>query len=231
MKALQQTYISKIRFKNYKSIKNLEIDCHPGLNIIIGQNGSGKTNFVQAIHNVFVAKLHYDLPIGFEFGFEVVSRKHQAWTGRIYEKEVDNPAQKHAKMKLYESKLDFEEPKDGFFHKDILMKFLPLWNFRNSSLEHQLISFGLPTQLQYLDKLDFIEILKLPTGEDNYGELIYDYIASGNNLNYFEPFMRSFQKQMIPNIKKYFKINAELVKHLKQFSPIKDCRISKGYNI
>ena len=42
-----QAYISKVHLKGYKSIKDLEIDFKPGLNIIIGPNGSGKTNFLE----------------------------------------------------------------------------------------------------------------------------------------------------------------------------------------
>ena len=44
-----QAYISKVHLKGYKIIKDLEIDFKPGLNIIIGPNGSGKTNFVDFI--------------------------------------------------------------------------------------------------------------------------------------------------------------------------------------
>ncbi len=39
-------YISHVHLKGYKSIRDMEIDLLPGLNIIIGPNGSGKTNFV-----------------------------------------------------------------------------------------------------------------------------------------------------------------------------------------
>ena len=42
-----QAYISKVQLKGYKSIKDLEIDFKQGLNIVIGANGSGKTNFVE----------------------------------------------------------------------------------------------------------------------------------------------------------------------------------------
>ncbi len=39
-------YISHVELGGYKSIYKMEIDLLPGLNIIIGPNGSGKTNFV-----------------------------------------------------------------------------------------------------------------------------------------------------------------------------------------
>ncbi len=47
-----QAYISKVHLKGYKSIKDLEIDFKPGLNIVIGANGSGKANFVEFFNNI-----------------------------------------------------------------------------------------------------------------------------------------------------------------------------------
>jgi predicted ATP-dependent endonuclease of OLD family len=52
-----QAYISKVHLKGYKSIRDLEIDFKPGLNIIIGPNGSGKTNFLEFLEKVFQLKL------------------------------------------------------------------------------------------------------------------------------------------------------------------------------
>lgn len=40
-------YISHVHLKGYKSILDTEVELHPGLNIIIGPNGSGKTNFLE----------------------------------------------------------------------------------------------------------------------------------------------------------------------------------------
>ena len=44
-----QAYISHVHLKGYKSIRDMEIDFKPGLNIIIGPNGSGKTNFLDCL--------------------------------------------------------------------------------------------------------------------------------------------------------------------------------------
>jgi AAA15 family ATPase/GTPase len=47
------TYISRVHLKGYKSIRDLSIDLLPGLNIIIGPNGSGKTNFLTFLEDKF----------------------------------------------------------------------------------------------------------------------------------------------------------------------------------
>ncbi len=46
MEILERSYITNIKLKGYKSIRDLEIDLFPDFNIIIGKNGSGKTNFL-----------------------------------------------------------------------------------------------------------------------------------------------------------------------------------------
>lgn len=47
-------YISHVHLKGYKSIIDTEVELHPGLNIIIGPNGSGKTNFLEFIERIFL---------------------------------------------------------------------------------------------------------------------------------------------------------------------------------
>lgn len=41
--------LTHVVLENYKSIKRLEIDLQPNLNIIIGKNGTGKTAFMQKL--------------------------------------------------------------------------------------------------------------------------------------------------------------------------------------
>jgi len=48
----KDTFLQHVSLKNYKSIKDVEIDFKPGLNIIIGKNASGKTNFVNGLSAV-----------------------------------------------------------------------------------------------------------------------------------------------------------------------------------
>ena len=43
------THIKEIELKGYKSIFNLKTELNPGLNILIGKNGAGKSNFLECL--------------------------------------------------------------------------------------------------------------------------------------------------------------------------------------
>lgn len=45
-------YISKVHIRNYRSISDLEIGINPKINICVGENGTGKTAFFDAIKNL-----------------------------------------------------------------------------------------------------------------------------------------------------------------------------------
>ena len=43
-------YLEKIHIENYKAIEKLDINLKPGLNLLIGDNGSGKTSVLEGIY-------------------------------------------------------------------------------------------------------------------------------------------------------------------------------------
>ena len=49
----QGSYIQQVHLKGYKSVKDLTVSFQKGLNIIIGANGSGKTNFMEFLDAAF----------------------------------------------------------------------------------------------------------------------------------------------------------------------------------
>ena len=53
--------VTKIEIDGFKSLKNFELDLHEGLNILVGPNGSGKTNIVLFFE--FLSKL-VTMPVG-----------------------------------------------------------------------------------------------------------------------------------------------------------------------
>lgn len=42
-------YLEKIYIENYKAIEKMDIDLKPGVNLIIGDNGAGKTSVLEGI--------------------------------------------------------------------------------------------------------------------------------------------------------------------------------------
>ncbi|PIP42113.1 DNA replication/repair protein RecF [Candidatus Desantisbacteria bacterium CG_4_9_14_3_um_filter_40_11] len=49
-------YLSSLRLKNFRNIKETEIQFNPRVNIILGQNGQGKTNLLEAIYFLGIAR-------------------------------------------------------------------------------------------------------------------------------------------------------------------------------
>lgn len=49
---MNRIYLAEAKLQGYRTIKNLDVKLNPGLNIIIGKNGSGKTNFITFLNNV-----------------------------------------------------------------------------------------------------------------------------------------------------------------------------------
>ncbi|GLB48715.1 AAA family ATPase [Neptunitalea lumnitzerae] len=47
------TYIEKVHLNGFNTIKNLDVSLQNGLNIIIGKNASGKTNFMTFLNEIF----------------------------------------------------------------------------------------------------------------------------------------------------------------------------------
>ena len=45
----QPCYLQRAHIKDFRSIRDAKVEFKPGLNIIIGANGSGKTNFVRVV--------------------------------------------------------------------------------------------------------------------------------------------------------------------------------------
>jgi len=44
-----RVFVRRIYIENFKSIKHLELELSPGVNVLVGPNASGKTNILEAL--------------------------------------------------------------------------------------------------------------------------------------------------------------------------------------
>ncbi|MDR2131687.1 MAG: DNA replication/repair protein RecF [Odoribacteraceae bacterium] len=54
--------IKSIEIVNYKNIEGSAVDCSPGFNCFIGNNGVGKTNILDALYHLSMCKSYFNLP-------------------------------------------------------------------------------------------------------------------------------------------------------------------------
>jgi predicted ATP-dependent endonuclease of OLD family len=72
-------YLSKIRVKNYKSFRDSgDIEFKPGINLIVGQNNSGKTALLEILETNFINKPHKNKQYMLSHYEEVTNRYSEA---------------------------------------------------------------------------------------------------------------------------------------------------------
>lgn len=224
---MQQPYISKIQLKNYKSIRDLTIECHAGLNIMIGPNGSGKTNFVNALYNLLSYLGIHETQVGFEFKVTFVNalQKQVHWFGHWSEKRLRNAPLNWNKVKIYQSSLsDSTKSVESVAHLDFeTQDFLQEHELGDFISARQIIGYGVPAQLPYLNQLDVLRV-----------EQATNDIFLGNeplDLSYLNKTNLIFKNGVTKNPKKSLKLTEKYIRYLAKFSPIQNCRISDGYTI
>jgi AAA15 family ATPase/GTPase len=218
MKESKQNFIRKIQIKNYKSIKDLTIEFHAGLNIIIGPNGTGKTNFVNAVNGVFTKDSNDCMPIGFEFNIEFMNEKDELMT---YSGSVQKTTD-WLKNRSYYSKATFGtdiSTDDSLFGDNIFDFFFA----NNMYCEIKLLSFSHLVRLEYVNHFG---TLKISIDESNNTTDLADY--AGYEYFFIETIPLP-SKITLETITKIVKIKPMLLKNLANLSPIKDCRIAYGY--
>ena len=68
--------INRVIIRNFKSIRSLDLELLPGVNVLVGQNGSGKTNILEAIY--FLYKSLIEAPSRVPY----MSHAPEYWSGK-----------------------------------------------------------------------------------------------------------------------------------------------------
>ena len=223
----KQTYIKDVRLSGYKSIKNVSCEFEEGLNIVIGNNGSGKSNLFEFIYKI----LYRNYPGLDVFNADInISKGERYFRSNSLDKEGSEVFHWHTegnisgKMKSFERQgIALLEPgHDVFFYVEF-------------------VRFNLPDKIGVLSK----ELNSKYSLEKNW--LSFDSVEENIPIE-ISIWLRSvFLKENIGDLEEIEKLNDDYVystlndsfgndfedvkKNLSRYTPVQDVRLSNSVRI
>ncbi len=236
-------YISHVHLKGYKSIIDTEVELHPGLNIIIGPNGSGKTNFCQFLNLIF----SFDYPtihskFAFELAFNVYNKNH-TWSAELKQDLLNPHTQKIVKVveeSFYAKNQKKESVKKEFRYngsREITGQFnggqifvntdfnASRFIWFNSPVESLKETEGLNNRLSFIINKEDLRPQGLTISHTTF---ISHFISE--NLYFSEGLTEDIIRDKT-QLLGYLKIDEEISINLKKFSPIEKIRLDKNLSI
>lgn len=232
----KQVYLSKIKIKNYKSIKNLEIDFHPDFNILIGRNGSGKTN-VLSLSFMSLWSNFDDVENNFETEINI---KDKNKLFQLYSTKEDKPIEPKDILRS-EKRDDYSFQLNVFDNKNNLQKSISEINLIKDELSDFYTTFirhGLPKKHLYF----FEEPFSYTFSKNNSKEIkavIRDtqtpyfirFFAMYYQIFYLDKYNEFVSKEIVvSDVYDFFNINYRTnLKHiLGKFTEIEDVKLNGG---
>ena len=223
MTETQQAYISKVHLKGYKSIRDLEIDFKPGLNIIIGPNGSGKTNFLEFLKNS-LERNYIELNGNFSFTFKFENINISTW-------EVSYTYKRHNNHNIIKEIFDDKKPFNIVYPDNSKLK--SLQNIGGITPYIEVSELKPFCKINYNTPLN-IPLLDSPYSTDENQLFNFPQFASfeefiDKKLNHISYSLQGFSQEIAgENLSAFFKADVKMIENLQRFSPIKNFEISES---
>jgi len=197
---MNKLYLKNVYLDNYKTINKFSTEFKDGLNIIIGKNGSGKTNFFEFMNKI----LNFDINEldNFEANFELFKPEKEdklkislkgniKQTKNMFKKEQFFKAEKNGEIKEYK-KNPFEIVKQLFISK------------KSSVYYNIFLKYNIPQNYEIVDKSydidDNIDVNDIFTLVDNKNTILK------NSIN-IQPFFSKISKEVLMSFILTFKEN------------------------
>ncbi len=227
-------YLNNVKLAGYKSVLGVDINFKRGLNIIIGKNSAGKTNFLTFLNS----QLNFSYNHLFDFNSKLTFQGESQVS--INSKSVNISKENRDLTKLEKNDVEISVSKNDNSINDVDEKNVhDLIRKKGLFLSNTFIKHGIP---------EYYSLLSTPytytIDSDGFSKNLMSLILKEN-----EPFfIRNILANMlylsididkeglsIPKIKKnlskvFSKIDI-IKKYLKKYSPIEDMRFSKNFNI
>ena len=139
-------YLKKVAAEDFRSIRQTEVEFVPGLNIIIGKNGAGKTSFLKIIDDVLADG--GDIELQFSKRTAVVQGQNEYLASFSPNPDIKGVERYHRPK--FEYQVDGNKFWDPAFEianvNDLIEK------YENSFLVHNFLAHGLPGSLVFLNQ-------------------------------------------------------------------------------
>jgi len=221
----KHTYIKNIHLSGYKSIKDIACNFDPGLNIIIGNNGSGKSNLLEFIYKVL--KRDY---IGLDV-FKAEIKFNVGKTGFNAKKD-----EIHNDEFIWVTEGKITNRREAFERQDITVN-AP----QHNAAYIEFARFNLPKEIpilshEYNPKYDFKAKRYLIEEEEVFIPRVLTNWLSGkfidDNLSELKSIDELTDGRLYSSLDESFKLYFEDVKRrLVRYTPIEDIRISSSVRV
>lgn len=223
-------YLKSAKLSGYKTIKNTEVEFRPGLNIIIGKNAVGKTNFFSFLKEL----LHFNFrEIYQDFNSELILDGSSKV--KIIASRGDLMIHELGKKTLKQKKLNYELWINGALIADDLDPHLDteevLLQF-DVLLESIFVHHGVPSELPIMSSPwsspTLSEVFKYSHAEDIpsfsksliFSFFVFKRYLGEDTFKVKSDIVRVLQKVLFP-----------IHEHLKQLTPISEVRVSDDFRI
>ncbi|WP_158022808.1 AAA family ATPase [Hymenobacter coccineus] len=240
----QPYYLQRAHIKDFRSIRDTKVDFKPGLNIIIGPNGSGKTNFVRCIQNGlgelqpdFLGKVN--LSINGRDKLEIESAMQDNLTTNPFKNYNSTSRNRQQTIRLLVKGKEFEA--NSFQEAFIESKFTGTKPYKTklSLLQLVTIAHGIPNRYPIVDTAEDFEINFRSIGYNiDSNSLFSQLFASGIARSFLSIHALSGERQKLPSheaihsslneVEKFYL--SRLLPELRLFTPINDIQLTASYN-
>ena len=244
--AKEETYLQHVSLKNYKSIKDVEIDFKPGLNIIIGKNSSGKTNFINGLDKIL--SYRYNEILASEFAVDAQFKNDIVGIRKKISKQTSQEVFKinhHSLLKNNEISIEVNGKKIN--DKNDVLYYSPIYTLseRNLYFEKVLINYGvsykstdplinLPFSFPVIDNGTVSKDLLFLIMSDNQTKLINSFFERFNKfLHEIYGNQKQFSSVELKNkIISFSETYFENINYsISLYSPISSVRLNNDFNI
>lgn len=236
---INNQYLSRVALQGYKCVQNVDINLENGLNVIIGKNGTGKTNFFNFLNNALYLK--FDDYVEFKSDIYISDNENKYQISAYRDK--NEPSQNDHNI-ISKSDVNFVFTMDGVVIQTEASKIEnEIYAPKRLKYQSNIIKHGIPNPLPLIDTPFNVSFDK--SGRANF--LNFSLLTDSSMSYFLRAILCSFlfnlkgstpndktpdldqKKDVVKNIIE--STLSEILPSIIKFTPIQDIRLNEGFNL